>query len=161
VEDNPYSAPAFEGGESGAPAGGVQPGAVDQLARTKPWVRFMAVLILLGVALMSFLALVMLVVGFAAPPDGSQITKGMTIALSLVYLLLGALYAFPGIRLWIYASRIAVLVRSGRAEDLVAALDAQRAFWKMLGIMVIAGIALYVLGIAVAVAAGVFANLQT
>jgi hypothetical protein len=61
----------------------------------------------------------------------------------------------PGLYLTRYASRIASLRGSGRIEDLEAALEAQKAFWRFAGITVLVVICLYVVILAFAIVAGV------
>jgi hypothetical protein len=54
---------------------------------------------------------------------------------SCFYVLVALLYFFPAMYLYRYASGIARLREAGRVDDLDAALDAQRAFWKFVGIL--------------------------
>lgn len=114
----------------------VTPGCVDHLARTRPWVMVIAVLLFISIGFMVIGAVALLAVAAA--------TKGITALLSLVYLVLAALYFFPALYLTRYAGRISDVRRMGRAVDLEAALDAQRAFWKFTAIMMLVIIALYI-----------------
>ena len=57
----------------------------------------------------------------------------------------------PAIYLKRYASRITDLINLNRADMLEAALEAQKSFWKFVGIVAAITIALYIVGILVAV----------
>jgi hypothetical protein len=50
-----------------------------------------------------------------------------------VYLLMGGMGLVPGVYLARYASRITTLLRSGGSQDLEAAMEAQRSFWRIVG----------------------------
>ena len=117
------------------------------LEKTRPWVRLMSVLAFIAVG---FMALAGLFGGIA-----SVANQDPTMAILLVvYPLFALLYLFPAIYLWRYANRIGEFMRDRSMGTLQAALDAQRAFWKFAGIMVIVS---FSLGIIMAVVAGMVA----
>ena len=100
--------------------------------------------------------------GFAGAkmPPGSPnnpFTGAMAFGIAALYLVMAIVYLFPGIKLWKYANAITALTTSGRNQDLVAALNQQRSFWKFVGIMIIALMVLYFLVVIGAVAFAVFA----
>ena len=163
MENDPYSTPAaspFDGSGVGG-VGPVSVAAVGQLAATRPWVRFMSVTILIGAGFMVLTAVVMGAMsgtlakssGSAGNPFGGK----MAYALMAFYLVLAVFHVFPGVKLWKYANSITVLLQNGRDEDLVAALNQQRSFWKLTGILVLVLIALYIVGVVVGV---VFAGIS-
>jgi len=157
MEPNPYAsssviAHAHSQGNGNLLAEGV----INQLARTKPWVRFFSVLTFLGAGLMLLIGLFTLIGGVAgaAMSAGSSEALGvgggaMMAVMAVFYLLFAMLYIYPGIKLWKYASRIAALMYTRAEIDLEAALNEQRAFWKFAGISMIVLIALYVVGIVI------------
>lgn len=105
-------------------------GAVDeQLARTKPWVRFASTLGFL----MSALALVSLF-------SGSLVT-----ILQSIFVLIFALLAYliPSILLWNYGSLIGEYLRGSNSASFSDALAAQKTFWKYLGIMALIIVVVY------------------
>jgi hypothetical protein len=62
-----------------------------------------------------------------------------------IYSFMGILfYVIPGMFLWQYASRISDLQMSRNIQMLESALDAQRRFWKYLGLAMAIVIGLYV-----------------
>jgi hypothetical protein len=157
MESNPYSSPTenIYGINPGAAQQTVTDGVLDQLGRTKPWIRFFAVLAFVGAAFLLLGALGMLAMGgagmFAKSSSGSNpmgpMAGAMGIGMAVLYGVLSIVYIFPGIKLWKYANRISTLLVTRTNFDLEAALNEQRSFWKFLGILVIAMIALYFVAI--------------
>jgi Family of unknown function (DUF5362) len=164
METNPYSAPAANPSFGSNIGGGpVSAAAVAALAATKPWVRFMSVMVFIAAGFMVLAAIVM---GVAAMSGTMMKSSGgaanpfagpLGLVLIAVYAVLAIVYIFPGVKLWKYASSIAVLMQTGRDEDLVAALNQQRSFWKLIGVMLLVMLVLYVVAI---VAGGVFAGIS-
>ena len=130
-------------------------GALEALRATKPWARFMGVLGAIGIVLM---VLVSLLVAFLGKGPFKGLPPPMRIVLPLVYILFGALQIPPVVYLNRYASRISVLLRSHAPEDLTRALEAQKTFWRYVGIFALVVTCLYVLlilgAVGVAAAAG-------
>ena len=71
----------------------------------------------------------------------------MGIGIAALYAVLSIVYIFPGLKLWNYASSIAMLLQTGRDADLVAALNHQRSFWKFVGVFMLVIIVIYFLAI--------------
>ena len=114
--------------------------AIDLLRQTRPWVMFLSVLMFLSSGLM-------VVVGFGMIAMSMVVTKTATPLgpwLGLFYLPIGAFYVYPAIKLWSYASAIANLGTSRATNDLEAALEQQKSFWKFCGIAVIVMFVLYI-----------------
>jgi hypothetical protein len=109
-------------------------------------------MVLMAVAMVAMSGMIAKSPGNAVNPLSAK----MPFILGGFYLCLAVFHVFPGLKLWKYASSIAVLLQNGRDEDLVAALNQQRSFWKLAGILVIVLIALYIVGVVVA---GVFAGM--
>jgi hypothetical protein len=117
-------------------------GALEALRATKPWARFMGVLGILGVSVTVLGAILMATLS-RGPFKG--LPAPLRVVLPLAYLLLGAFQIPPVVYLNRYASRIGVLLESHAPEDLARALDAQKAFWKYLGIFALVMLCLYAL----------------
>lgn len=133
------------------------PTAMEMLRQTKPWVRFMGVLLFVITGLIVAGALVMLfvgVVGAASSPRGGAAVMGASVGVALVYLLMGALYFFPALFLNRYASHINTLLSTRREDALEAALAAQKTFWRYVGIVVLVVLGLYVLILVAAIVLG-------
>lgn len=141
-----------------SPASGVQPpvytsnatvtqGVLQQLAGTKPWVRFLSVMMFIGAGLMLILAAVFAVMGgtIASASKNPVFGGAFGFVFAGVYAVLGVFYIFPAIKLWKYATYIASLLISGDSVDLEKALNQQRSLWKFVGIFVLVIISLYAL----------------
>ena len=117
-------------------SGTVSAAAVEQLAATKPWVRFISVLTFIGAGFMLIAAVGMVMMGMMGGsgkipgnPANHLFSGAMGFGLAALYALWSIIYIFPGVKLWKYADSIAQLINSGRNDDLVAALNQQRSFW--------------------------------
>lgn len=134
---NHSSTPAVSlyGSASGGAGDIAAPSTVAMLAATKPWVRFLSVVVWLGIAIMLILAVCMAIISTQPMPRG--VARGVFMIFAAAYGSFAFLYILPAIKLWKYASRIGSLVetRSGTALD--AALNEQRGFWKVIGVMTI------------------------
>jgi hypothetical protein len=161
---NPYSAPVANlyGSSLGGSNEAVSPSTIAILSATKPWVRFMSVLMWIGVILMLLIGAGMGVVstmGVAKSPTnpfgGSQL-----LIFAVVYGLMAFIYVFPALKLWKYANRIGSLGSTRSVSDLDAALNEQRSFWKFVGVMAIIMISLYLVIIIGFVAFGATAAMK-
>lgn len=147
--ENPYSPSQTEpfrtSGESS-----VTPAVIQALTGTKPWVRLCSVLGFIGAGIMIIAALAMIIGGGAimTSMDGGQgaAPGGLLAGLSVVYIGLAIFYLFPSIKLWKYGTYITRLMSSGSMADLEAALDAQRSFWKFVGLMICIMFGVYFIG---------------
>ncbi len=166
---DPYVTPdAISAGGGGPnPQYMVSAAAVQQLATTKPWVRFISVMAFIGAGFLLLAAAGMFIASFAV---GSSVMSkasqgnpafgaiGGFVGLAAIYAVLAFVYIFPALKLWKYANAIGNLLLTGREEDLIAALNQQRSFWKFVGIMIIVMLVVYLIAvIAIAVTVGVTA----
>jgi hypothetical protein len=158
---NPYEAPlsAVDGRSAGAqaPAQGMHtPTMVEALRGTRPWVLFLAILGFIGCGFMVLGGLMMAVAGAVAGQSaGWGVAQG--ILLGLVYVFLGAFYAFFSWLLVRYATAIGRLLATNETQHVEGALEAQRVFWKVMGITTIVMMVLSVVGMVAAMAIGVMA----
>ena len=153
---NPYSSPAtgprpgfIEPPSSNDPPIVVTKYMLEMLRQTKPWVRFMSVMGFLGAALMMILGAFMIILG-ATTRGGPPAFVG------IIYIPLGLIYLGPSVFLWRYANAIAELLQSRIGTQLENALQAQKSFWKFVGIMAAVILVLYALIFVFAIAGGVF-----
>jgi len=130
---------------------------LNHLARTRGWTLFICVLLWIGVAVMALSAVstfFMFQFGEASESfraAGAMGAMSMMITfLPIFYLAYAGLLVYPALKLGKYASRIGALLIAPNEEQLAAALDQQRGFWKSIGIAVIISIGLYVGIIAIA-----------
>ncbi len=174
MESNPYASPSANlfGSTSGTSADIAPPGAIVQLQRTKPWVRFIGVLLWIMIALMAAVLAFGAVAGAAGLSALAQSqggAEGMPAAaqgVAAVSMLVGfgimlILYVYPAIKLWKYGTFIGKLVISRSAADLESALDQQRALWKFAGILTIISLCIYAVVIVLAIAGAAMGGLPT
>jgi hypothetical protein len=128
------------------------PRAIDLLRQTRPWVRLFAILTFLGTGLMLLAG----VIGLVAVGVGGGRTTPNTWAM-LVYIPFALLYFFPALFLWRYASRIAELEALRGTHQLERALEAQKSFWKFVGVLTVVVLGLYVLALVVMLVVVIFA----
>jgi hypothetical protein len=145
---NPYSTPVANlyGTATGNGADAVSPGTIAQLAGTKPWVRFISVILWIGIAFMILGAIglgSMMAFGFSQAKN-SPFGGAEMIVIVVMYGIFAFLYIYPAVKLWAYANRIASLSSTRSVADLDAALTEQRRFWKFIAILAIIMICLYI-----------------
>lgn len=162
--ENPYSASIAD--PSVHSQGQVTPAMIQALQGTKPWVRFCSILgfIFTGLIMMGAVSMIFfgsLMSGSMSETEVGMPFAGFSILMSAVYILLGLLYLFPSIKLWKFGSRIVDLIGSQSTQDLEAALDAQRSFWKLVGILLAVFIGLYIIIIGIAVVVGIFGTMSS
>jgi hypothetical protein len=117
--------------------------AMEALRATKPWVRFMGVLGILGIVFLVVLALVFFALSSALESTLSVVPAAARLAIPVVYLVLAALQLPPVIFLHRFANRIAELLASRNPEDLARAMDAQKSFWRYVGILTLVMLCCY------------------
>lgn len=161
MEVNPYSVPASNpfGGSSVEAGGGITDGVLQQLRGTKGWVKLFAILCFLGGGMMALGGVVVAAMGLlggsalgTALGSGEGALAGLGgavvgLVIGGLYALLGALYFYPGFKLWGYGSTIDDLLKDRSAVTLEKALNYQRSFWKFTGILMVVMISLYVLAV--------------
>jgi hypothetical protein len=154
----PYAPPGAAAGPPQAPYAGATSAGISELAlellrQTRPWVIFMGILMFIGSALMLLLGVGMAIMGAVA----ASATKNPSTALiGFVYIPLGLVYIYPGLKLVKYGSAIGRLMETRASTDLEDALLQQKSLWKFSGISAIVMIVLYILLFIVLI--GVFAS---
>lgn len=153
MDQNPYQAPTNQPlpGQPQAysvqQGGGASPHLIDLFRRTKGWVLLIGVLtIIAGVFII--LAGILGIAGMGAASSqmaGSSI-GGVMVMGGIVYLVMGAVYILAGAKLCGYSSAIGRLLLSGSMADVEAAVEKQRAFWKIAGVLTLIFLILFILG---------------
>jgi hypothetical protein len=158
MESNPYNSPSANlfGSSSQTTTEAVPSEAITQLQRTKPWVRFFGVMMWIATVVMVLGGVAFLLIAMAglASPEAGGMPKAVMVGMAGAYVLIGFLYIYPTLKIWGYGTAIGKLVNSRSADDLVKALDMQRAFWKFLGVMMIILFAIYFLIFVAMIVAG-------
>lgn len=135
--DNPYSAPQSPSftPQNSFGSSGVSPQVVDILRRTKGWVRFVAIIAFILTAIMLIASIGLL--------SSYSYLGGASVGMFIGGLLFTLIYFFFGYKLNAYASRINDLLVNPQEMTLVAALEAQRGFWKYTAILIIVVLVFY------------------
>lgn len=157
---DPYSSPAMNlPPVSRAVDSAISQGVLAQLAGTKPWVRFISVLMFVGVGFMLLGAVGLTAAAMMGVKNSNSGTfpAGMMVGMAIGYGIFAFLYIYPALKLWNYANRIAVVAATGSTADLESALSEQRSFWKFLGILILIMLVLYLVILIGMIALGGFA----
>jgi GYF domain 2 len=114
--------------------------AMEMLRQTKPWARFVSIMLYIVAALFTGGGI------FFAVIVSSQNLRGPAAAIvapALVYVAFGSLFVVAAIFLGRYASGIRDLLASPQDQHLNAALEAQKSFWKFVGITMAVVVGIY------------------
>ena len=144
---NPYASPAANlyGSASGGGADAVSPSTIAQLAGTKPWVRFMSVLMWIVISLV---ILGIIVFGIMMTMGASKSIGTSELIIIAAYGVMIFFYIYPAVKMWKFANRVKSLMATRSLADLDAALTEMRKLWKFTGIITLIAICIYlVLGI--------------
>jgi hypothetical protein len=159
-ESNPYKAPQSEPSKPdiAVPEGEkYTPLMVEHLKNTRPWVLFLAIVLIVACAFMVLAGLGMLAGGAAFgasnPAYRELQSQGMPIFIitGLIYIGLSGLYIPIIVFLFRYARSIKGLLGTGLTASIEEALGHQKSFWKYVGIITLIGISLFVLMIIIAI----------
>lgn len=131
----------------------------DIVRRTAPWVRLMSVVLFISCAFMVIGAAIFAVtiaVGLGVSADRPAGAVPVAIV-ALVYACFGLINLIPAVFLMRFAGRAKAFVAAQTVQHLEEALDAQRSYWKFMGIFMIVGIGLALCVFVVAAVAGFWA----
>jgi hypothetical protein len=141
--------------------------AQQYLNQTRPWARFMSIVMFVFAGLMVLAGLAMFLAGLAgglashaSQGDGRfgpMMAPLAGIPVGLLYIIMAILYIAPGVFLARYASAIASLEMERSAAALENALKQQKSFWRFVGIMTVIGLVLTVLAIVIGIIFAVLA----
>jgi hypothetical protein len=129
-----------------------QGGVVGALAGTRPWVRLASIVGFVGAGLMLVTGLLVAGASLIAPGQLGAGAGAGFVALGLLYACMALLYLVPSRHLWRYGAHIGAYVRDQQPAQLEQALEAQRAFWKFVGVLTVLSLLLVVVGFLLALA---------
>ena len=130
----------------------MQNGVAAALAGTRPWVRLVSILGFLGAILMLVVGVGLAAGGMFMPVDSGPAGAGMTV-LGVVYACMGLLYFVPALHLWRYGAAIEAYVRDAQQVTLEQAMEAQRRFWKFVGVLAVISMAFFVVAFIIGIIA--------
>lgn len=141
--DNPYD---YSDAESSSAPADADAGIVEELRKTRPWVRLVGVLGLIFCGLVLVGGCFMMIASLAGGAGGIRLLT----ALGGAYLVFALVCGYPCFRLLRYGNAITRYVRDQTLADLELALVEQRKFWRFVGIATTVTVGLYVLAIVLA-----------
>jgi hypothetical protein len=110
----------------------------EYLKQTKPWVRFISILLFIGIGLLVLGGLVIMISAGAMSSGGSSPFGAVPAALiGSIYAVLGLLYFFPALFLFRYADGIKKALTVDLVGGMEDALRNQKSFWRFLGILML------------------------
>ncbi|MCW1886447.1 DUF5362 family protein [Luteolibacter flavescens] len=152
--DNPYQTGAH-GNPYPSSTGQTSPAIIQALAGTKPWVRLCSIIGFICAGFMVLGGLMMMAGGAIGGMSNSRAAGFGWIQsiMGLIYIAMSLMYVFPSVKLWKYGTAILNLMSSQSATDLEQAMEAQRGFWKFVGIVILVSIGLMLIGMVLAIVA--------
>jgi hypothetical protein len=139
ASDNPYQSPeAAPESTDFAAAEADQQRIASMLRQTKPWVRF------ISISLYIFSGLT-LVYGIMIAVVGGRLLGRIGAAPGIANIIVALCYIFPASFLWAYADRTSVFLQRRSSATLAAALESQKSFWKLVGVVMLFGLCICVL----------------
>ena len=145
MSEKPYQA-------YGGSGDGIDPAldaAVHTMSQTKPWVRFISVMMFIGSGFMMLGGLGAIVVGLIGAGMG-EVEAAFIPFLGVLYIVMAFLYIVPASYLWSYATRIGVLQQQKSLGNLASSLEPQKSFWRFVGILMLVVLVLYAVFFAIA-----------
>ena len=131
------------------------------LNQTRPWVRFLSIMVFIGAAFTLLGGLMVILVGltgnfFGAGSGAFDQLPGGGFALGLIYMVMAVLYVPPGIFLSRYASAIKNLESTPTSQGFERALKYQKSFWRYIGIFTVIGLIVLAAALAFSLAVALF-----
>ncbi len=138
---------------------GVTDGMVQVLEKTRPWVKFVAIMGLVFSWIIILVGLGFVFFGARIFKDQGAYNLGVSLGMATIYLFLGLVYMIPSRKLLHLAKAIA-RVEADTVSGIEETIECQKAFWKTAGITILVGIGLYIIMIFVAILASVLIGLK-
>lgn len=135
MSENPFHSPSVLETTPKPTADSSLDGAVEVLMGTRPWVRFISVLMFLGALLLALSGLGAML--------ASRGNLGLSYLAIAVNFLISLMYIVPAIFLWVFANRISLFEFERTGASLTSALRPQRWFWTYLGVVAIVALIFY------------------
>ena len=137
--------------------------AIGYLKTTAKWANFLAIIGFIGVG---FMVLAALFVGtfMSSMSDFSEISpligSGFGLAMTILYLIIAALYFFPTLYLYRFATKTKAAIRDYQTHNLTEGLKNLKSSFKFVGIMIAVILGLYALILVFAIVGGGIAALS-
>lgn len=128
---------------------------IAKLTQTQPWLRFVGIMMMIGAVLMILGGTACTLLGALTLAEVIPSAQGaggaVLLGIGILYLVLSVIYFFPARLLLNSARAIRTLANAPEGAAVIEALEAQRRFWKFIGIFIIGILAFYLLAIVAAI----------
>ena len=132
-------------------ASGITNNMIEAMRGTKPWVLLIGIVLIVSAVFMVMGTIGIFVAGTVGlAQQGPE--AGAMLGMGVAYALMSVVYIMMGVYLFKYHSAIGRLLQSISVVDMEEALNSQRKFWKMAGVITAIMLVLMVLGIIAAIA---------
>ncbi len=142
----------------GSLRGQVSVGILEQLRRSKPWVRLFSIVGIIS-SLLPILAGVVMVMGGLIGGSNAMaagLPGNLMLGMGLAYIFFGLLSMIAFVKLFSYASAITKATNAADAAEVETALRKLSSFWKYAGILLLITMVISLVGMAAAIAIPVF-----
>lgn len=124
---------------------------IDAMRGTKPWVLLIGIVLIISAAFMLLGTIGMVISSFVGMASMGT-DAGVFIGVGAMYAVMAIVYILMGVYLFKYSSAIGRLLQSATVADMEDALNSQRKFWKIAGIITAVMLVLMVIGFVAAMA---------
>ena len=132
-------------------ATGITNSMIDAMRGTKPWVLLIGIVLIISAIFMLLGTLGIFAAG-ALSQESMGAEAGVILGVGAMYALMSIIYILMGIYLFKYSSAIGRLLQSASVVDMEEALNSQRKFWKIAGVITAVMLVVMVIGIIAAMA---------
>jgi len=121
--------------------------AINYLKETVKWSKFLSIMGFIGTGIMVIMGLFASSIfsTLLANPQFKAMPAVASIALGVVYILMGLLYFFPTLYLLRFSNKTKLAISTKDTNELTEAFKNQKSLYKFMGIMMIITIGIYVL----------------
>ena len=149
---NQYNPPLSNVADVSRPStAGITDTMLDAMRGTKPWVLLIGIVLIISAVFMVLGTFGIMMAGTIGK-EALGTEAGALLGVGAMYAVMSIIYIMMGIYLFKYSSAIGRLLDSSSAVDMEEALNSQRKFWKVAGIITAVMLVLMVLGIIAAIA---------
>jgi hypothetical protein len=134
---NHYAPPRAVVADISKAGSGITDTMLTHLRATRPWTLLVAVVLIIFAVFMLLGTAGIILGGLAVSMGAKGVGESLAIflVLGIVYGVGAVTYMLMGIYLAKYSSAISTVVMTGHAQDMTQALEQQRKFWKLAGII--------------------------
>ncbi len=130
---------------------GITPPMLEALRKTKGQGLLVGILMFIAAAFTAFAVVAMVVAGSMVTSGKTGLPAGAGVLTGALYLVIALVHGALGYYLVKYSSSISRLLRDGSAEAMELALQSQRKFWRLAGVIALLSVVMFVIGMGAAI----------